>query len=196
MASETAGRNEPTTAGKGSWLQRRLIPLFTVLVVVAIMLAIFLYRDRVAELGNYGYLGAFLICLLCNASIILPVPGLLLIFALGAAFNPFLVGLASSAGGTIGELTGYMLGYGGRRIVENRGLYTKAVQWLKKWGALTIFVFAVTPLPDDIAGITAGALRFPVWKFLLVCFLGKALLSMGIAWAGAWGWETILRFLS
>ncbi len=177
------------------WLKKRVIPLMTLLLVIAIVVVLFLYRGKVAEFKELGYLGAFLICLVSNATVILPVPGFLLLFALGAAFNPILVGLAAGAGATIGEMTGYMLGYSGRGVVENTRLYSRSVQWLKKWGALTIFAFAATPLPDDVAGMVAGVLRFPVWKFLLACFLGKALLSIGIALAGAYGWEAILRYL-
>jgi len=37
----------------------------------------------------------------------------------------------------------------------------------------------------DLAGIAAGALRMPVWRFLVWCWLGKVLRMMGIALAGA-----------
>jgi membrane protein YqaA with SNARE-associated domain len=49
-----------------------------------------------------------------------------------------------------------------------------------------IFVLSFVPNPFfDVAGATAGALRFPLWKFLLMCFLGKSLRYMLIAFAGA-----------
>jgi membrane protein DedA with SNARE-associated domain len=44
----------------------------------------------------------------------------------------------------------------------------------------------------DLVGIAAGVLRYPVWKFLLVCFLGKAILYTGMAYVGAWGWDTVI----
>jgi len=43
-------------------------------------------------------------------------------------------------------------------------------------------------------GIAAGALRFPVWKFLLFCWLGRTILYISIALFGAWGLETILPY--
>jgi len=120
---------------------------------------------------------------------------MLLIFALGAAFNPVLVGLVAAFGGTIGEITGYVLGYSGRRILPSDNIYTKAEKWLREWGTMAVFIFAlIPPLPIDIVGIAAGTLRFPLWKFLLACLFGKALLYTGMAFAGAWGWEVVLRY--
>ncbi len=171
----------------------RIISLLTIILVIAITVALFFYRDRVAELGNYGYLGAFLVSLVSNATIILPMPGFLLLFALGAAFNPILVGLAGAIGGTTGEMTCYMLGYSGRGVVQNRRLYDKSVQWLQKWGVLTIFVIAATPSPFDVMGMAAGLLRYPFWKFFLACLCGKILKYVGIAVAGALGWEAVSR---
>jgi membrane protein YqaA with SNARE-associated domain len=176
-----------------SWIKRWLFPLVMLLVVVAITAVLFVYRDNVSQLEEYGYLGAFLINLVANATIILPMPGQLLTFALGASFNPLLVGLASGFGGAIGEITGYIAGASGRGVIHDNRTYLTAVGWLRKWGVLVIFLFTVTPLPVDLVGIAAGALRYPVWKFLLVCFLGKAILYTGMAYAGAWGWEWIIN---
>ena len=182
-------------ANKKGRLKGKAIPILTLLLVIAITVVLFLFRDKVADLGNYGYLGAFLISLISSATIILPVPGMLLIFALGAAFNPVLVGLTAAFGGTLGEITGFILGYSGRRILPGNKIYIRAEKWLKKWGTMTIFIFSlVPPLPIDIIGIVAGTLRFPLWKFLLACFLGKALLYTGMAFAGAWGWEIVWRY--
>lgn len=186
--------NMPVKVEKGGQLSKRLTTLAALFLVIAITATLFFFRGKVAELGNYGYLGAFLISLVSNATIILPVPGFLLLFALGATFNPILVGLAAAAGGTIGEITSYVLGYTGRGILENRTLYEKAVHWLKKWGALTVFVFAATPLPLDVMGMVAGVLRFPLWRFIVACWFGKSVKYIAVALAGAWGFQAILRF--
>lgn len=174
------------------WIKRWLVPLATLLLVIAVTITLFVYRDKVAELEEYGYLGAFLVSLVANGTIILPMPGLILLFALGASFNPLLVGLASALGGSFGEMTGYLAGVSGRGVLQDNRAYVNAVGWLKKWGMAVIFLFTVTPLPVDLVGIAAGALRYPVWKFLVVCFLGKAILYSGMAYAGAWGWETVI----
>ncbi len=193
--SNIVSNDKQTEVGKGGWLKKNVIPLLAVLLVVVITAVLFLYRDRVAELGHYGYLGAFVVSLVSNATIILPTPSFLILFALGATFNPFLVGLAGATGGAMGEMTGYILGYSGRGVVQNRRLYDRSAQWLKKWGTLTIFIFAATPLPFDVVGMVAGVLRYPFWKFFLACWFGKVLKYGSIALAGAFGWEIALRFL-
>ena len=53
-------------------LRKRLVPIGTVLLAVGITVILFLYRDQVSQLGNYGYLGAFLVSLISNATIIIP----------------------------------------------------------------------------------------------------------------------------
>ena len=192
----TNKEDKAAVAEKASWLRRNLVPLTILLLITAITVGIFIYAqrypERVTEFESYGYLGAFLILLVANATILLPFPGFAVLFALGATFNPILVGLAAGLGSCIGEMTSYLLGYTGRAVVENRRYYDKAAQWLQKWGSLTVFVVALTPIPFDILGIVAGLLRFPLWKFFIACLLGKTLLTIILALAGAWGWEAFI----
>ena len=179
------------------WLRKRLIPILLVLLVVAITVGIFFNRDKLAELGSYGYLGAFLIALAANATIVFPIPGLLIIVGMATVpgLHPALIALAGASGGTIGELSGYMLGYSGRTFVEDTKMYARAVAWLRRWGILAIFAFAINPfLPLDVAGIAAGNLRFPLWKFLAPCWCGKAVLYLIAVYAGAWWWKFMLPY--
>jgi len=177
-------------------VKKNLVPLLTLLLVIAITVVIFLNRDRVSELENFGYLGAFLISLVSNASIVLPAPGLLLLFALGAAFNPILIGVVGGLGGAIGELSGYVAGRSGRVIARNGRWFNRAEGWVSRWGTLTIFVFSLLPiLPFDAAGVAAGVVKFSIKKFLVACFLGKTILYIAMALFGAWGWEALLRFM-
>ncbi len=178
------------------WLLKKSLTLLLAVCVIGISAGIFLYKDRITEFRDYGYLGAFLANLISNATVFLPVPSGLIVIALGAFLSPLLVGVAAGAGAAIGEMSGYLLGYSGRAVIRNSKTYERSVLWLKRWGAVTIFVFAVTPLPFDLAAIAAGALRFPLWKFLIACWLGKTTLSLAIALAGAWGWKIAVPYLS
>ncbi len=175
------------------WIKRNFIPLLTLLLVIAITAGLFLFRDKLPELAGYGYLGAFLISLVVNATVILPAGNFLILSALGAVLpSATLVGLAGGIGAAIGEITGYMAGYSGRGVLEKSRLYLRLVNWVRRWGMMTIFVFSLVPFFFDLAGIAAGALRFPFWKFLLVCWLGRTILYIGIALAGAWGYNLFL----
>ena len=185
---------------KDSWVKTRLIPLLGLLVVVAIVVGVFyLYRyhpEKVEQLEEFGYLGAFLISLTLNATIVLPAGNFLIIATLGAALpSATLVGIVGGLGAAIGEFTGYAAGYSGQAIVQKRQLYNRLEGWMKRWGSLTIFFLSAAPLFFDLAGIAAGALRFPIWKFFIACWLGRTVLYLAIAWAGAMGWEALLKFL-
>jgi len=85
----------------------RILALFA---VVAITIYIYSIRERVEQFAAFGYPGIFLIALLANATILLPAPGVAVIYAMGAIFNPLAVGLAAGTGGAIGELSGYLAG--------------------------------------------------------------------------------------
>jgi len=163
------------------------------LLVVVITVGLFLFQDEMKRLGNYGYLGAFLISLLTNATIILPMPSLILLFPIAAAFNPLYVGLAAGIGGAIGEMTAYAAGYSGSKLWQDNPNYLKAVAWLKKWGMLVVFVFSVTPLPLDIMGLAAGNLRLPWWKFFLPCWPGKTIKYIVLSFTAYWGWEYFIN---
>ena len=177
-------------------VRKRLIPLLMILLVIVVAVIIYVYRDGIAALGNLGYLGVFLISLVSCATVVLPMPGMLLIFALGSVFNPFIVGLVAALGGTLGETSGYILGLNGRSLIPDNKIFINTERWMRKWGVMTIFVFSlIPPLSFDIVGITAGGLRFPVWKFLVAGIFGKIVLYTGMAFLGAWGWESVLRYI-
>lgn len=188
-------------AKKKGWLSQRLVPILILLLVIAIMVsALYFYKaypSRIDELKAYGYLGAFIISLILNATVILPVGTFAVVATLGATLpSATLVGLVAGVGAAIGEITGYMAGYSGRSIVQRRKIYARLEGWVKKWGALAIFILAIVPFLFDLAGMAAGALRLPFWKFFLACWLGRTILYIGMAWAGVWGWEAVLSYLS
>ncbi len=164
---------------------------------VGITLAIYLFRDRLRELQHLAYAGAFLAMLLGNATIILPVPGLIFVFALGGALNPLLVGLVAGPGAALGELSGYLAGYGSSAVIDNWNWYRRIRGWMEHYGLLVITLLAAIPNPAfDLAGIVAGSMRFKWWQFLLAAWVGKTIQGIAVAYAGALslGWvEQLLR---
>ncbi len=124
--------------------------------------------------------------LLSSATLILPAPGLALALAAGATLNPYLVGLAVGSGSTLGELTGYIAGASGRGMWEDDPNYPRVRGWMGKYGLWVIFVLSIVPNPIfDVAGIVAGAMHIPVWKFLAATWCGKVIKSTLVALAGA-----------
>jgi uncharacterized membrane protein YdjX (TVP38/TMEM64 family) len=161
--------------------------VLALLLVIGISIYVVLMPAEQAEkLESYGYLGTFLISILANATVIIPAPGLVIVFSMGAKFNPLLIALAAGAGATIGELSGYLAGYSGQAIIEDNKRYDQMVSWMEKNGPLTILILAFIPNPlFDLAGMVAGALRMPVYKFLFFALIGKVLKMVLFSYAGA-----------
>jgi membrane protein YqaA with SNARE-associated domain len=184
---------KPASLVQKNWLKRNFLAVMMFVLVLAVTIALFVLRNEILKLGNYGYLGTFVLSVATNATILLPMPSILMILPLGATFNPLYIGLAAGIGGAIGEMTAYVVGYSGRGIWHDNPNYIKAVGWLKKWGMLVIFVFSVTPMPLDIMGIAAGNLRLPAWKFFLPCWPGKTIKYIVLAYVGYWGWAAFIK---
>jgi len=137
-------------------------------------------------LRGLGYVGIFLVGILGNATVIFPVPSLAIVFAGGSVLNPLVVGLVSGVGEPLGELTGYLAGYGGSAVVQDGPRFQRIKLWMERRGFLTLFVLSAIPNPVfDLAGIAAGMVGFPVAKFLLACWLGKSLKAMLVAYLGS-----------
>lgn len=167
-------------------MRQVVLRVLAFLFVIGLSALIFVYSDQLVRLRAYGYSGLFLLNLLTSATLILPAPGIALAFAAGASLNPFLVGLAVGAGSALGELTGYLAGYSGRGIVESDPQYERVHRWMVTRGLWVIFVLSIVPNPlFDVAGITAGAMRMPIWKFLGATLPGKVIKATLLALAGA-----------
>ena len=164
-----------------------IIRAVVLLAVIALTAILVIYRDQIQTLQAYGYPGIFLFSILANATILVPIPGVIFTSAMGAVFNPLWVSVAAGAGAALGELSGYLAGFSGQAVVENSKRYERVVHWMEKYGNITILVLAFIPNPlFDLAGMTAGILKMPVWKFLVFCVIGKILKMMMFAYAGDW----------
>jgi membrane protein YqaA with SNARE-associated domain len=144
---------------------------------------------------QYGYLGIFLISLFGAMSIFVPIPYTVVIFILGGlqTFNPLLIAVAAGVGSTIGEFSGYLIGAGGRKVISNK--YKKKMNFLvklfNKYGAVVIFIFALTPLPDDLLFIPLGVMRYSLLRAFVPALLGKFLSNLIIAYSGRLSLEIV-----
>lgn len=180
---------------KSSRFLTNLLRILALFAVVGITLYIYSIRERVEEFAAFGYPGIFLIALLANATILLPAPGIAVIYAMGAIFNPLGVGLAAGSGGTIGEISGYLAGFSGQAVVERTEVYTRIRPWVEKYGGWAILVLSAIPNPFfDIAGIAAGIAKMPLRTFLVFTFIGQLLKMTFFAVAGHYSiaWLTTL----
>ena len=153
---------------------------------ILISATIIYFRNELANLANYGYLGVFLINLLGSATIVIPTPSLIATFVGGSIYNPLLVGIFSGIGAAIGELTGYLAGYGGSAMITNHKHFKRIEKWMGKNGFITILLLALIPNPIfDFSGIFAGATGYAFKKFFGAVLIGKTLRFIGISFLGS-----------
>ncbi len=174
-----------------------LLRILALIGVAALIVLLFVYRDQVIKLQQYGYIGIFLLSIAANATIIIPLPGVAITTAMGAIFNPLGVAVAAGLGAALGELSGYLAGFSGQGIVEKTAFYERLTGWMQahpRLNMLAILVLAFIPNPlFDIAGFAAGALKIPLWKFLIACAIGKILKMVLFAYAGAASFDWLMK---
>ena len=136
--------------------------------------------------AQFGYLGIFVISFIGSVSVIFPVPYTIVIYLSGAILDPVFVALSGGLGAALGEFSGYTLGYYGRTIVnqEKQKKMDYMVKLFDKYGPVSIFLFALTPLPDDLLFIPLGVMRYPFWKAFVPALLGKTLMTYILAFSG------------
>lgn len=173
----------PTDLKHNKKLSARIISFLLIFVIIAISVYIFIFREKIQGLGSLGYIGVFVLCFICNATVLIPAPSLIVVISAALTYNPIFVALAGALGTTLGETVGYCSGYLGKNIVDFEN--NKIAGWVKKYGIPIIFVFAVIPIPlFDIIGVASGYLRIKYYKFFVVCFIGK-FIKMAIYAVGA-----------
>jgi membrane protein YqaA with SNARE-associated domain len=186
LPSESEKVNEEIPGKPSSRFKITIARIISLLVVLAISIYIFSIRDRASEFAVYGYPGIFLLSFMAYATVLLPAPGVAIIFTLGAVLNPLAVGLAAGAGAALGELSGYLFGFGGQAIVERADIYARLSKWMQINGVLTVLLLSAVPNPlFDLAGVAAGALKMPVLKFLFWCWIGETIKMLFFAYTGA-----------
>lgn len=147
--------------------------------------------DPIIEgLAGMGVLGAFLLGLLGNSSLLLQVPYTvpMLSAALAGAPLAYLLALAVAAGvgATLGELVSYAIAdvILRRQPLSGSALYRwvdrtvrehpRSIPWL-------VLLFAVTMLPDDAVLIPLAMLSYGAWRLMVPLLLGKLGYCVGSA---------------
>jgi membrane protein YqaA with SNARE-associated domain len=166
--------------------QLTLARIVAALIVIGLSVFIYSLRDRAEELAIYGYPGIFILAFMSYATVLLPAPGLWVIFTMGAVFNPLAVALVAATGATLGEISGYLAGFSGQAVIERTDIYDRLSRWMRSNGPLTIFLLSVLPNPFfDIAGVAAGMLKMRLQVFLFYCWLGETGKMLLFAFAGS-----------
>ena len=152
----------------------RLVQFAFLFAGLALVVVAGVFRDAVPNLATVGYAGVFLLSFLGSAAMVLPVPGLISLCAVSGELNPFALGMLAATGETIGEVSGYAVGFGGRGLVERSRTYTRILWWMRKRGWIVILLVSIIPN------------RYPMARFLGIVFVGKTIKGLTIAYACSW----------
>ncbi len=152
----------------------------TIAIIVVAALAFIYAEDVSARWAGQSYVAVFMFTLIGAATVVLPAPAVLTTISFVSALeDPIGVGLVAAVGQTLGEMVAYLLGASGARLFKKGPIYRqvhKAIEGHTKMAGGVIFILAMTPNPlFDLVGVAAGALRYPVWRFMALAFFGNAI---------------------
>jgi membrane protein YqaA with SNARE-associated domain len=149
-------------------------------------------RALLHGLRDYAVLGVFVVMLLANATVVVPVPWPAVLIPIAQqSDNLALVLLAGALGSAIGESVAFFVGRSGRGVVEDTRFY----RWVQNQlhhplrAAIVLFALAAPPNPlFDVAGLTAGAMGLPFWMFFCIVFAARIIrLWLILTFAGLLG---------
>lgn len=127
------------------------------------------------------------------ADLLLPIPGTIVMSALGAVYGFWLGGLIASAGSMLAGIFGYGVGHffdektakkwlGEKDFVRGHKLFSKSGPWM-------VAISRALPILPEVLACMAGLVRMRFGKFLLALACGSVPMGFLFAWIGTVGIE-------
>jgi len=136
---------------------------------------------------DLGPLIVFLVVFGSHAIPFIPFPGyaatVAYVTARDDATSMILAVLATGFGAALGKLAVFLYGYGiGKIVMKEELTYAKKFFGkVSKWGVdIAVFIFAMSPLADDVLYIPLGAAGYDVRRFFVALLAGKLMLATAI----------------
>lgn len=158
-----------------------------ILSCVGIFLA-FLFQDKLSEFKSLGLLGIFLINFFGSATIFVPAPAIVSVFAGGVVYGVVAVAFAASFGAAFGDMLGFFIGYSGKKVfLQKENMWYQIIRkQFTRFGGLFVFLFALIPNPFfDGVGIIAGALGYSPYRFFWFLLAGRLVRNLLLAFTGS-----------
>ena len=168
----------------------RVSPLFISAAFIATGLV--LWTTGTFNIETVGYTSIFFLSFIAAALIFLPVSALASVcVAVVVDLNPFVVAVVAASAESIGELTGYLAGMGGKAIFDRNRFYLRFKNLFSRYAAFTLLFGSAIPNPlFDVMGVAAGSILYPVKRFLLLVFIGKVVkftwVGLGCYYGATW----------
>lgn len=150
-------------------------------------------RNFITSLLSFGPIGILMVALIDSVGI--PLPGamdfLLVAFAVKVPQHAYYAAFMAVLGSTGGNVALFMATRHGSKLFMKRDLTSprgqKFQQWFHRYGLLTVFVPAVTPVvpfPLKVFVMCAGYMRTSFGKFLGVVLVARIIRYFGEAYLG------------
>ena len=166
-------------------LRHKIAAIVWVSIIIAVLMVVF--EERIAQLGSWGYLGAFIINGVSSDTLVLPAPGGAIVLLMAADYHWLPLGIAAGLGGTLGSLTAYLVGTQTRPVLQKRRFYGWTSRAMHRYGYIILFLLTLPPVsPGDFGGILAGATRYPIRKFLLAVGFASVIKMVAMAYLATW----------
>lgn len=145
---------------------------------------VYWFQDRTGDIGLY--IGVGVISIFGNFVMFIPVlyAVVLMFVAVMPGINVFLLGIAAGVGASIGQIASWFVGRATREVAGDKleKQLRKTQRWVERGLApIMIFIFAATPLPDEVLLIMIGLIGYSLGKTLIYCFVGKIVLTLSIS---------------
>jgi len=129
---------------------------------------------------SYGYVGIFFMSMVSNSIPYVSLPYLAILVVMAPLFQmPALAVLSSALGATLGKVVILFLGRSFRRILsEETKENLKCFNALfRRWSFVAVFLFAASPLPDDVLYIPLGLSGYRLIPYFVAVFAGKVIVT-------------------
>ncbi|MFM2196631.1 MAG: hypothetical protein RLZZ505_63 [Verrucomicrobiota bacterium] len=149
-----------------------------------------LLAARFAEAKGWAWLAGIGLLL---ADLLLPIPGTIVMSALGAVYGFWLGGMIASAGSMLAGMLGFGIGrffnedfakrwLGEKDFEQGRSLFARGGAWV-------VAVSRALPILPEVLACMAGLLRMPFGKFVVALACGAVPMGFLFAWIGTLGRE-------
>lgn len=125
------------------------------------------------------------------ADLLLPIPGTIVMSALGAVYGVWLGGFIAAAGSMLSGMFGYGVGRFFKEETAKRWLgerdFQKGKSLFRRGGAWVVAMSRALPIFPEVLACMAGLLRMPFGKFCLALACGSVPMGFLFGWIGALG---------
>jgi uncharacterized membrane protein YdjX (TVP38/TMEM64 family) len=135
------------------------------------------------NMESLGIFGIFIVALLSNVLPYLTVPYLVMISlyaaSSGSIIDKVAVGLAGGVGAGLGKTLLFFFFRSGRKLISNekKEQLSKFANMFNRGIFLALFLFASTPLPDDVFYIPLSVTGYSIFRFFVAVTLGKTVIT-------------------